>query len=124
MGGWGWVWGDGDGGGGGPRLRCPLLSAGPRGKQLGAAGAGLLLTLLTCRLHALHSLLTVLGTGLLLRLAPRYTGPGAAGLAPGPGLRLWPDRGGVASLLPFPCPRLLRLLKPSGSYSPHNKYLM
>ncbi|XP_068785311.1 lysophospholipid acyltransferase 7 isoform X1 [Struthio camelus] len=50
---------------------------GPRARQLGGAAAGLALALATCGPHALHSLLTVLGTWALLRLAPRRCGAAA-----------------------------------------------
>lgn len=33
---------------------------------------GLLLTLITCNIHTLHSLVTILGTWVILSLSPRY----------------------------------------------------
>ncbi|GAB0202097.1 lysophospholipid acyltransferase 7 [Grus japonensis] len=50
---------------------------GPRTRQFGGAAVGAGLTLLTCGPHALHSLLTALGTWVLLRVLPRRCG-GAA----------------------------------------------
>uniref|UniRef100_A0A674IUC9 Uncharacterized protein n=1 Tax=Terrapene triunguis TaxID=2587831 RepID=A0A674IUC9_9SAUR len=40
-------------------------------KQFGGAAVGLLLTLVTCNIHTLHSLVTILGTWVILRLSPR-----------------------------------------------------
>ncbi|XP_001378508.1 lysophospholipid acyltransferase 7 [Monodelphis domestica] len=40
-------------------------------KQWGSAGVGLALTLLTCRAHILHSLVTILGTWIIMEIRPR-----------------------------------------------------
>ncbi|EMP25552.1 Lysophospholipid acyltransferase 7 [Chelonia mydas] len=45
---------------------------GHRVKQFGGAAVGLLLTLVTCNIHTLHSLVTILGTWVILSLSPRY----------------------------------------------------
>ncbi|XP_043935397.1 lysophospholipid acyltransferase 7 isoform X2 [Protopterus annectens] len=45
---------------------------GPREKQLGSTGLGLLVTLATCNIHILHSLITILGTWIILKTAKRY----------------------------------------------------
>ncbi|XP_015269915.1 PREDICTED: lysophospholipid acyltransferase 7 [Gekko japonicus] len=44
---------------------------GLRTKKFGGAAAGLLLVLATCHIHALHSLVTILGTWLIISLSPR-----------------------------------------------------
>ncbi|CAM5173800.1 unnamed protein product [Eretmochelys imbricata] len=44
---------------------------GHRVKQFGGAAVGLLLTLITCNIHTLHSLVTILGTWVILSLSPR-----------------------------------------------------
>ncbi|XP_074794156.1 uncharacterized protein LOC141976888 [Natator depressus] len=44
---------------------------GHRMKQFGGAAVGLLLTLVTCNIHTLHSLVTILGTWVILSLSPR-----------------------------------------------------
>ncbi|XP_030053754.1 membrane-bound acylglycerophosphatidylinositol O-acyltransferase MBOAT7 isoform X2 [Microcaecilia unicolor] len=44
---------------------------GPGVKQLGGAGLGVLLILLTCQIHSLHSLITILVTWLILKVTPR-----------------------------------------------------
>ncbi|KAM4652809.1 lysophospholipid acyltransferase 7 isoform 1-T3 [Discoglossus pictus] len=43
----------------------------PQVKQLGGAAVGLLLTLLTCHINVLHSVITILGTWLILKISPR-----------------------------------------------------
>nr|XP_016851537.1 PREDICTED: lysophospholipid acyltransferase 7 [Anolis carolinensis] len=40
-------------------------------KQFGGAAAGLVLTLATCHIHTLHSLITILGTWLIINISPR-----------------------------------------------------
>nr|XP_060636385.1 lysophospholipid acyltransferase 7 [Anolis sagrei ordinatus] len=40
-------------------------------KQFGGAAAGLLLTIATCHIHTLHSLITILGTWLIINISPR-----------------------------------------------------
>ncbi|KAG8433866.1 hypothetical protein GDO86_012291 [Hymenochirus boettgeri] len=46
-------------------------NASPQVKQRGSAGIGLILTLITCNIHTLHSVITILGTWLILRISPR-----------------------------------------------------
>ncbi|MEE6482895.1 hypothetical protein FKM82_013380 [Ascaphus truei] len=43
----------------------------PQVKQWGAAAVGVLLILLTCHIHILHSAVTILGTWLILKISPR-----------------------------------------------------
>ncbi|KAM9510615.1 lysophospholipid acyltransferase 7 [Guaruba guarouba] len=50
---------------------------GPRFRQWVGSGLGAGLTLITCGPHALHSLVTALGTWLLLRAVPRRCGDAA-----------------------------------------------
>ncbi|XP_018421596.1 PREDICTED: lysophospholipid acyltransferase 7 isoform X2 [Nanorana parkeri] len=40
-------------------------------KQRGGAAAGLLLALVTCHIHTLHSVITILGTWLIVKISPR-----------------------------------------------------
>lgn len=40
-------------------------------KQLGGAAVGLVLTLATCNIHTLHSLVTILGTWFIINISPR-----------------------------------------------------
>ncbi|KAJ7313986.1 hypothetical protein JRQ81_005843 [Phrynocephalus forsythii] len=47
------------------------VDSGPKVKQFGGAAAGLMLTLATCHIHTLHSLITILGTWLIINLSPR-----------------------------------------------------
>ncbi|KAH0626481.1 hypothetical protein JD844_001475 [Phrynosoma platyrhinos] len=44
---------------------------GPKVKQFGGAAAGLVLTLATCHIHTLHSLITILGTWFIINISPR-----------------------------------------------------
>ncbi|CAJ0960326.1 unnamed protein product, partial [Ranitomeya imitator] len=44
--------------------------AGPHVKQWGGAAVGLLLTLGTCNIHILHSIITILGTWLITKISP------------------------------------------------------
>uniref|UniRef100_A0A7N4P0T5 Leukocyte receptor cluster member 4 n=1 Tax=Sarcophilus harrisii TaxID=9305 RepID=A0A7N4P0T5_SARHA len=56
------------------RASSPTASHSPPGpglKQWGAAGVGVALTLLTCGPHILHSLVTVLGTWIIMETWPR-----------------------------------------------------
>ncbi|XP_068097321.1 lysophospholipid acyltransferase 7 [Hyperolius riggenbachi] len=46
-------------------------NASPHVKQWGGAAAGLLLTLVTCHIHTLHSAITILGTWLIVKITPR-----------------------------------------------------
>ncbi|XP_053546707.1 lysophospholipid acyltransferase 7 [Bombina bombina] len=46
-------------------------NASPQVKQLGGAAVGLLLTLITCQIHVLHSVVTIIGIWLILKLSPR-----------------------------------------------------
>ncbi|XP_029440139.1 lysophospholipid acyltransferase 7 [Rhinatrema bivittatum] len=45
--------------------------SGPRTKQLGGAALGSLLVLLTCHIHSVHSVVTIFGTWLILKVKPR-----------------------------------------------------
>ncbi|XP_006000687.1 lysophospholipid acyltransferase 7 [Latimeria chalumnae] len=45
--------------------------ASPRVKQVGGASVGFLLTVLTCNVHTVHSLITILGTWLILKINKR-----------------------------------------------------
>lgn len=46
-------------------------NASPHVKQYGGAAVGVLLTLATCHVHVVHSVITILGTWLILKLSPR-----------------------------------------------------
>ncbi|KAM6452497.1 lysophospholipid acyltransferase 7-like [Liasis olivaceus] len=42
-------------------------------KKYGAAAVGLALMLAACRIHTLHSLVTILGTWIIIKISPRYS---------------------------------------------------
>ncbi|XP_053307936.1 lysophospholipid acyltransferase 7 [Spea bombifrons] len=46
-------------------------NASPHVKQYGGTAVGVLLTLITCNIHIVHSLITILGTWLILKVSPR-----------------------------------------------------
>ncbi|KAM8927431.1 membrane-bound acylglycerophosphatidylinositol O-acyltransferase MBOAT7 [Pelodytes ibericus] len=46
-------------------------NASPQAKQYGGAAVGVLLTLLTCHIHIVHSIITILGTWVILKISPR-----------------------------------------------------
>ncbi|XP_069492690.1 lysophospholipid acyltransferase 7 [Ambystoma mexicanum] len=46
-------------------------NASPRAKQVGGAAMGVVLMLITCQLHIIHSVITILGTWMILQATPR-----------------------------------------------------
>ncbi|CAH2319175.1 lysophospholipid acyltransferase 7 [Pelobates cultripes] len=46
-------------------------NASPQAKQFGGTAVGVLLTLATCHIHIIHSVITILGTWLILKVSPR-----------------------------------------------------